>query len=185
LECANISIPPGGPLNGISRRQAVALFHRGLEQVIPLAEELGVRLLIEPEPDLMIETTAQFKAFIRDVQSSAVGINFDIGHFFCAGEQPHEAFEELFEWVGHVHLEDIADSRVHHHLIAGQGAIHFGIIFESMVRLGYLGDISLELYPYVDTPDEAGRLSLKYLAPIFSESRLPIDLALSAESSGS
>jgi sugar phosphate isomerase/epimerase len=176
LGCTNISIPPGGPLNGVSRRQAVVLFHEGLEKVIPLAEEIGVRILIEPEPDLMIETTEQFKAFIREVRSGAVGLNFDIGHFFCAGEAPHEAFEELYEWVGHVHLEDIADSRVHHHLIAGQGAIRFDAVFETMARLGYRGDISLELYPYVDMPAEAGRLSLEYLEPVFSASGLPLQL---------
>ena len=61
--------------------------------------------------DLMIETTAQFKEFIKDVQSKAIGLNFDIGHFFCAGEDPRQAFEELFQWVGHVHIEDIAASR--------------------------------------------------------------------------
>ncbi|MGD8257766.1 MAG: sugar phosphate isomerase/epimerase family protein, partial [Desulfobacterales bacterium] len=147
LGCANISIPPGGPLDGISRAQAMRLFHRGLEKVTPLAEELDMKLLVEPEPDLMIETTAQFKDFIADVESTSIGINFDIGHFFCAGEDPQAAFEELYQWVGHVHIEDIASSREHNHLIAGRGAIQFKSVFESMVRLGYRGDISLELYP--------------------------------------
>lgn len=175
IGCANISIPPGGPLNGIPRAQAMRLFHQGLEQVTPLAEELEVKLLVEPEPDLMIETTAQIKEFIADVKSTSVGINFDIGHFFCAGEDPQAAFEELYEWVGHVHLEDIASSREHNHLIAGHGAIQFKSIFESMVRLGYRGDISLELYPYVNTPEAAGQKSLDYLRPIFEESGLGIE----------
>jgi len=175
IGCANISIPPGGPLNGISRAQAMRLFHQGLEQVTPLAEELELKLLVEPEPDLMIETTAQIKDFIADVKSTSVGINFDIGHFFCAGEDPQAAFEELYEWVGHVHLEDIASSREHNHLIAGHGAIQFKPIFESMVRLGYRGDISLELYTYVNTPEAAGQKSLDYLRPIFEETGLGIE----------
>ncbi|MGD8283062.1 MAG: sugar phosphate isomerase/epimerase family protein [Desulfobacterales bacterium] len=175
LGCANISIPPGGPLDGISRAQAMRLFHRGLEKVTPLAEELDMKLLVEPEPDLMIETTAQFKDFIADVESTSIGINFDIGHFFCAGEDPQAAFEELYQWVGHVHIEDIASSREHNHLIAGRGAIQFKSVFESMVRLGYRGDISLELYPYVNTPEEAGLESLDYLRPIFEETGLRIE----------
>ncbi len=169
LGCGSISIPPGGPLDGSTRQQAMTLFHQGLEQVVSTAEALGVRVLVEPEPDLMIETTAQFKEFIKDVKSEAVGINFDIGHFFCAGEDPRQAFEELFPWVGHVHIEDIAPNREHNHLIAGHGAIGFKEIFETMVRLGYRGHISLELYPYLDTPEEAGRESLEYLRPIFKE----------------
>jgi sugar phosphate isomerase/epimerase len=175
LGCGNISIPPGGPLGGSSRQQAMKLFHQGLEQVVSTAEALGVMVLVEPEPNLMIETTAQFKEFIKDVKSKAIGINFDIGHFFCAGEDPRQAFEELFQWVGHVHIEDIAPSREHNHLIAGHGAIGFKEIFETMVRLGYRGHISLELYPYLDAPEEAGRESLEYLRPIFKETGMMIE----------
>jgi hypothetical protein len=47
------------------------LFHQGLERVVSLAEELGIMILVEPEPDLMIETTAQFKEFIKVSTSSA------------------------------------------------------------------------------------------------------------------
>lgn len=172
LGCKNISVPPGGPLDGSSWQQALQLFHQGLEQVVPLAEELGVMVLVEPEPDLMIETTAQFKQFIQDVKSKAVGLNFDIGHFFCAGEDPARAFEELFEWIGHVHIEDIASTREHRHLIAGRGAIDFTAILKAMVQLRYTGHISLELYPYVDTPDEAGRESLEFLRPLFDRAGL-------------
>lgn len=169
LGCTNISVPPGGPLADVTRAEAERLFYEGIEQVAPLAEELNVRLLVEPEPGLMIETTRQFQAFMRGVRSPAVGVNFDIGHFFCAGEDPQEAFETLFQWVGHVHLEDIASTRVHRHLIAGQGAIRFADVLKRMRRLGYTGDVSLELYPYVDTPEEAGRESLAFLKPIFAE----------------
>jgi sugar phosphate isomerase/epimerase len=174
LGCANISVPPGGPLSGVTRREAERLFYEGLDQVIPLAEELDVRILVEPEPGLMIETTRQFQEFMRGVRSAAVGLNFDIGHFFCAGEDPREAFETLFEWVGHVHLEDIAATRVHQHLIAGLGAIRFADVLKHMRQLGYAGDISLELYPYVDTPEEAGRDSLAFLKPIFQHAGFTI-----------
>ncbi len=169
LGCTNISVPPGGPLSGVTRGEAARLFYEGIEQVAALAEELNVRLLVEPEPGLMIETTRQFQEFMRGVRSPAVGVNFDIGHFFCAGEDPQEAFETLFEWVGHVHLEDIAATRIHQHLIAGQGAIRFADVLKRMRLLGYAGDISLELYPYVDTPEAAGRESLAFLKPIFAD----------------
>ncbi len=174
LGCKNISVPPGGLLNNMSRKEAMVLFHQGMEQVIPLAEQLGVKILVEPEPDMFIENTAEFKSFIRDVRSPAVGLNFDIGHFFCAGEDPAAAFEELFEWVGHVHLEDIAATRVHNHLIAGHGVIQFLDIFKTMTRLNYQSNISLELYPYVDTPESAGRESLHCLLPIFHQAGLGI-----------
>jgi len=175
LGCANISIPPGGPLPAqMPRQEALDLFRRGLDAVIPTAESLGVKLLIEPEPDLLLERTDEFLPFIETISSGMVGLNFDIGHFYCAGEDPAVAFETLFSWVGHVHIEDIARSRRHNHLIAGEGAIDFVSVFETMRRMGYQGDISLELYPYVDRPEAAGRESLAHLAPLLSRTGQPV-----------
>jgi len=174
--CKNISVPPGGPVGEISREKAMTLFHRGLERVAPLAQELDIKILVEPEPDLLMENTREFKEFIVDVKSPAIGVNFDIGHFFCAGEDPSAAFEELFEWTGHVHLEDIASNRAHNHLVLGHGAIQFQEVFKTMINLGYEGDVSLELYPYVDTPEEAGRESLNYLRTLLQDVGLDLDI---------
>lgn len=173
LGCANISIPPGGPLENMDRKAAFHLFYDGLDQVIPTAESLNIRLLIEPEPNLLLEKTSEFQEFIKPVQSPQVGLNFDIGHFFCAGENPADAFETLFPWVGHVHIEDIAATRVHNHLIAGLGVIDFMTVFNRMAALKYAGDISLELYPYVDMPDEAGEKSRRHLLPMMQDAGLP------------
>ncbi len=159
-------------MSGMSQGKAMVLFREGLEQVIPTAERLDVRILVEPEPGLLLENSREFKAFIRDVRSSAVGLNLDMGHFFCVGEDPSVAFEELFQWIGHVHLEDIAASREHNHLIPGLGAMCFREIFRTMVRLGYCGDVSLELYPYVDMPEDAGRQGLAHILPILEETGL-------------
>ncbi len=170
LGCANISVPPGGPMEkGQTRKESLALFHQGVDQVLPKAEELGIQLLIEPEPDLLMERTAEIKPFVQEIQCASVGINFDIGHFYCAGEDPAAAFEELFEWVGHMHIEDIAATREHHHLIIGDGAIDFIPVFNAMRRLDYRRDISLELYPYVNTPVEAGQKSLEKLVPMLAQ----------------
>jgi sugar phosphate isomerase/epimerase len=169
LGCRNISIPPGGPLNGMSRQKAAELFRKGLDRTVPLAEELGVKLLIEPEPDLFLENSSGFREFIRDIRSPFIGLNFDIGHFFCAGEDPAGAFEDLLPWIGHVHLEDIAADRRHYHLIPGRGAIDFEKVLTVIRKCGYCGDISLELYTYPDKPIEAGRQSLDHLLPIFEK----------------
>jgi sugar phosphate isomerase/epimerase len=162
----------------MSEAEAIRLFHQGLDEVIPMAESLNVKLLIEPEPDLLMENSAQFKAFIQDIRSAHVGLNFDIGHFFCAAEEPHVAFEYLFEWIGHMHIEDIAPSRVHNHLIVGEGAIDFSQIFNAMARLKYACDISLELYPYVDMPEEAGQKSLSCLRTLMQDAGLTLNSSI-------
>jgi sugar phosphate isomerase/epimerase len=173
IGCRNISVPPGGPLPvNMTRNEALRLFHQGMDKVIPKAQELGVQLLIEPEPNLLMERTAEIKPFVSEIEAPAVGINFDIGHFYCAGEDPACAFEELFPWVGHIHIEDIAPTREHNHLIAGLGAIDFPSVFTAMKRAGYEYDISLELYPYIDRPEAAGRDSLAHLLPMLQDAGL-------------
>jgi len=173
IGCRNISVPPGGPLPaGMARSEALRLFHEGLDRVIPRAEALEVQLLIEPEPALLMERTAEIKPFVAEIQSASVGVNFDIGHFFCAGEDPVAAFEELFPWIGHIHIEDIAPTREHNHLIAGLGAIDFPAVFNAMQRLDYRHDMSLELYPYTDRPVEAGEQSLAHLLPMLKAAGL-------------
>lgn len=170
LGAENISVPPGGPLEEkLSRKEMMSLFLHELEKVVPLAEELKVKLLVEPEPNLLMENSRQFRDFMHDIRSPAVGLNFDVGHFFCAREDPCATFQELFGWIGHVHLEDIAATRVHHHLIPGLGAIEFAAFLRTVLRMNYGGHISLELYPYVEMPEEAGRKSLAYLLPVFEE----------------
>ena len=169
LGCQNISVPPGGPLQGMTRKEALSLFYRGLERVIPLAEELGVKILVEPEPGLLLENSQQFREFIGELRSPIVRLNFDLGHFFCVGEDPCQAFQDLFPWIGHVHIEDIGPDRRHHHLIPGQGAMDLPRALRTIRESGYGGDISLELYTYPDRPVEAGRESLGYLLPLFRE----------------
>lgn len=173
IGCRSISVPPGGPLPAnMTRQEALRFFHVGLDQVLPAAEELGVHILIEPEPALLMERTAEIKPFVAAIQSSYAGINFDIGHFYCAGEDPAAAFQELFPWVGHIHIEDIAFTREHNHLIAGLGSIDFPAVFRAIRQSGYTHDMSLELYPYTDRPEEAGRQSRAYLLPMLQNAGL-------------
>jgi sugar phosphate isomerase/epimerase len=153
-----ITTEPGGPLEpGQSWENGLAIFLESLQPVIAHAEKVGVRLLVEPEPGLLIETALQAEEFMRHMRSPAVGLNFDIGHMFCVKDDPAEALHQLEKWIHHVHLEDIAASRVHHHLVPGEGAIDFDSVFDALEDIGYDGWVTIELYPYVDDPDAAAR----------------------------
>jgi sugar phosphate isomerase/epimerase len=175
LGCRNISIPTGTPPESLARKDFVSLFHRRLEQVIPLAEELKVDVLLEPEPGLRGDLYQYFGCFLEEVRSPAVGVNFDIGHFYCLGQDPSASFERMFRWIGHVHLDDIAPSRVHNHLIPGRGAVDFLGVFQAMAKLEYDRDICLELYTYLDTPVEAGQEALDYILPLFEAAGLKLE----------
>ena len=164
-----ITTEPGGPVEkGGSWSAALKLFLESLKPAIETAEREGVLLLIEPEPGLLIETADQFLEFIQHISSPAVGLNFDIGHAYCVGDDPPNAIRRLAPYIRHFHLEDIAATRVHHHLVPGEGAIDFAATLRAISDINYDGWITIELYPYVDDPDAAARTALhriRALAP--------------------
>jgi len=161
----SITTEPGGPLpNGMERAQAMDLFVAELQEVLPIAEEFGVRLLVEPEPDLLIENVAQFRELAERVESPMFGHNFDIGHFYCVSEPLPEAVRSLASLTAHYHFEDITATRVHEHLIPGRGAIDFAEVLTAIAATGYDGWLTVELYPYLDDPDEAAREARDYLS---------------------
>jgi sugar phosphate isomerase/epimerase len=162
LDVPSISVQPGGRVEAFSPEKSMDIFLEGLGKTAKAAEGLGVKILVEPEPDLLIENSKQFEDFIERVDSPAVGLNLDVGHFACAGEDPAWVIERLAPWTCHVHIEDIK-GRVHDHKIAGEGDIDFASVFGAFHKIGYHGFISIELYPYQDDPVGAGRKSLVHL----------------------
>ncbi|MEE8451003.1 MAG: sugar phosphate isomerase/epimerase [Thermoguttaceae bacterium] len=164
LGAPSIQTEPGGPLNdGQSWQQAADVFYDELMPCVELAERLEVLLLIEPEPGLLIETFEQYLEFVDRIDSPRVGLNFDIGHAFCMGQDPQDWVARMAPHTKHYHIEDIAPSREHAHLIPGRGAIDLKATLAEIARTGYDGWITVELYPYIDSPDEAGREAKEYL----------------------
>jgi sugar phosphate isomerase/epimerase len=164
-----ITTEPGGPVApGESWSAALKLFLEMLKPVAEHAEKEGVLLLVEPEPGLLIEKADQFLEFIEDIDSPAVGLNFDIGHAFCVGDDPATTVPRMAKYIRHFHLEDIAGTRVHHHLVPGEGAIDFAATFRAIQAIGYDGWVTVELYPYVDDPDAAARTALQRVTEILA-----------------
>ena len=162
-----ITTEPGGPLpDGMERTRALDTFVAGLEEALRHAERTGVQLLVEPEPGLLIENATQFVELAERIDSPMFGLNFDVGHFYCVGDPLPETVTGLERYTRHYHLEDIAATRLHEHLIPGRGAIDFPEVIEAIRSTGYEGWLTVELYPYLDDPDGAGREALDFLSPM-------------------
>ena len=125
-------------------------------------------MLIEPEPELLIETADQFLELMQHLDSPAIGLNFDVGHFYCVGDEPAPTIHRLAPYIRHVHLEDIAATRVHQHLIPGAGAIDFVPVLRAIRALDYDGWVTIELYPYAENPDEAAGLAYRRVTELLS-----------------
>jgi sugar phosphate isomerase/epimerase len=171
LGAPTLQTEPGGPrAPGQSWRDAAAVFYDEIMPCVEVAERVGVCLLIEPEPGLLIERFEQYLEFVDRIRSPWIGLNFDIGHAYCVGQEPHDWIPRMAPHTRHYHIEDIAADRVHRHLIPGRGAIDFPATLRAIAATGYAGWITVELYPYVDDPDEAGREAKTYLDRAVRES---------------
>ncbi|MGA2619279.1 MAG: sugar phosphate isomerase/epimerase family protein [Thermoguttaceae bacterium] len=167
----SIQTEPGGPLEpGRSRQAALDVFYEEIMPCVELAERLEVYLLVEPEPGLLIDRFEQYLDFAARVDSPWLGLNFDIGHAFCVGQDPQHWIPQMAAHVKHYHLEDIAGDREHRHLIPGRGAIDFPAVLREIANSGYQGWLTVELYPYLDDPDQAGREARQFLQQIIQGS---------------
>jgi sugar phosphate isomerase/epimerase len=169
LGAPHITTEPGGPISGESQREsAMQTFVEMLRPVLDHAEREGVKLLVEPEPGLLIENMPQWLDFRSRIASRMMGLNYDVGHFYCVSEPLARSIEALAPQIDHVHVEDIALTRVHHHLVPGDGAIDFEEVFAAFRKISYVGWVTVELYPFVDDPDTAGRRAREHISTILS-----------------
>ena len=164
-----VTITTGQPLSGEPRDVLRERLLEGLDAVVGLADRAGVDLALEPEPGQLLETSAEFKALLDEVGHPRLGANVDVGHVWCAGDDPADSVRLLAPHLKHLHLEDIKGRR-HYHLIPGEGGeIDFAGIRRALGEVGYRGAAAVELYTYKDEPDRAAREAYAALAPLFPE----------------
>jgi sugar phosphate isomerase/epimerase len=167
LGAKTVSLQPGGPLIGtnLGRDAAGVRFADGIRELLPVAREARVTLAVEPEPGLFLQTTAEYRQWKQEffADEPLVKMNFDVGHAFCVGEDPAVVASEMAGEYAHIHLEDIAASRVHQHLAPGEGAIDFRALFSALDEVDYGGWITVELYPFLDDAAGAARRAMKHL----------------------
>jgi sugar phosphate isomerase/epimerase len=149
----------------------VDLFVEVLKPLAEQADKLGVLLLIEPEPGLLIETTDQYVEIADRLKAPSIGLNFDVGHAYCMGEDLPGQIAKLAPQIRHYHFEDIAATRVHHHMVPGTGAIDFAEVVVAIQATGYDGWLTVELYPSIDDPDGAAKRAHEVLSPLLTSAR--------------
>ena len=165
LAAPSIQTEPGGPLEaGPVVARGRRIFYDEIMPCVELAEQLEVFLLIEPEPGLMIETFEQYLEFAGRIGSPWVGLNFDVGHAFCIGpgpaamDRPHGAAHQALP-PGR-HRRHAASTPIS---CPAAGRLTFRPFCGKLPPAGYQGWLTVELYPYIDDPDAAGREAKRFL----------------------
>jgi L-ribulose-5-phosphate 3-epimerase len=122
-----------------------------LDRTAAIAQKEGIRVVLENEFSCNVATGAESAAMLNAVKSPALGLNWDPGNAYDAGETPYpngyDAFNKQRMW--HMHLKDAApgakagDSQW---MPIGSGKIDFVGQFRALVKNGYEGTMSLETH---------------------------------------
>ncbi len=145
-----------------------------LETVIRHAQSKGVMMAVELHSTLTTRPETLLKLMGR-FSPHELGLNFDTGNSFLAGNDPVEMLQSVANRVVHVHIKDIPESQLHERgkvtgtrvgVAAGTGVIDLAGIVEVLRSANYDGVISVEC----DTLQQAKR-SLAYLKNLLRNSR--------------
>jgi fructoselysine 3-epimerase len=163
LSCSNVSITSGRMVPGVSPDRSMEYLKRSLDEVLEYAAASGVRIGMEYEPGLLVERFDELDLLIREVGAQNFGANLDLGHSHVLRENPWEVIRGLSAKIFHVHLEDIRSGK-HYHLIPGEGDINFEVLLRALDSVSYDGFVTVELYTYSKTPEQAAKKAFDYLS---------------------
>jgi sugar phosphate isomerase/epimerase len=109
-----------------------------------ICEDAGVKYALEPHPYRWMRNAASMMRLIEQVNSPALGMNFDPSHLFPMGEMPQLVIYEVGERVFHTHFSD-NDGTSNAHWRPGKGKIDWKGVLQALQAVGYDGVISIEL----------------------------------------
>ena len=163
-----VCVASGTALPGNPPQKAYENLVSSLREITAYAAAKDIKVGIEFEPELLIESVEDALTLIDDVDHPSLGINLDLGHVAVLGNDPTDAIRRSAGHITGVHLEDIPGGvgGTHYHTIPGEGHLDFRAIFDTFDDIGYDGFVTLELYTYPETPNEAACESIEYLSDL-------------------
>ena len=172
VECPVVMSDEGPVPEWMSLDRGFDLMCVSLEAIIPYAQSRGVRYAMElhnaltARPDMLAKLLARFGP-------DELGVNFDTGNSFLAGNDPVRYIRAVADRVIHVHVKDIPESQLHLRgkvtgtrvgVAAGDGVIDLTGVVKVLAEAGYGGVLSVEC----DTVEQA-RKSRLFMEKLFVE----------------
>lgn len=146
LEADCVSLWSGVLPGEVAAERGWTLLVERLAGLVPFAEAAGVRLAIEPEPGMLVETVddaLRLRTALGDPVN--VGITVDLGH--CVAVEPHGvvgALRAAGDLLFNVQVDDMMPG-VHEHLELGSGQLDLAAAFATLSKIGYRGVAAVEL----------------------------------------
>ena len=114
-------------------------------ELVRVAEDVGVTLAQEFEPNFVVGTTAELLRLFEEIPSPRLAANLDLGHMFLCDPDPVAAIRQVGAKTVHAHVEGMA-SGIHQHMLPNEGDMALGDYIRALVEIGFTGGMALDLY---------------------------------------
>lgn len=174
LDCARIAaamgvsqivISAGSPIpDTMDSKEAWRLFVANMFRVLPVVERLGITVALRPGPGILIESAEQLFSFLREMDFHPfLGIDIDLAHSYCYGQDPCEVFKLLAPYVRNIHISDGVCGPACRHLPFGEGTLELPKFARCLKEYNYEGVLTVCFDASGKFPEEVARKSKTYL----------------------
>ena len=143
---------------------------RSLDELVPVAQEVGVRMLLENLPyhcNYPFLHMSELRTLVDPYPEDAVGLVVDTGHAWTSGDDPASEIRTAGSRLWGTHLQDVdGQDPQDNHWIPGHGGLNWEEIRAALDTVGYAGLWTFEvIVPRNDeTPDELARITREVAA---------------------
>ena len=169
--------------NGNPRQPEVCerMFWRSMEELLPVFEKEGIRLVLEPHPDDWEEDGKKAVDLIRGINSTQVSFLYCAPHTFHQGNDCVGIMEKAGDLLTMVHVADSFDHTgssglryivnppgsqvtVHQHLDIGQGEVDFDEFFATLEKVGFDGIVTTCVFAWEERARESSTFMRETIA---------------------
>ena len=136
----------------------------GVARVLPLAEENGVDLALEPEPGMFVERIADVVELRNRLgDPTRLRLTVDVGHLRCTEDaDPAGCVLAVGDLVANVQIDDMRRG-VHEHLPFGEGEVDFPPVLAALAAVRFDGLVAVELPRHSHAAPALAAASLDFL----------------------
>ena len=140
-----VSQPEGDELTQTMRAAA----RRSLDDLVPVAEEVGIRMLLENLPykcTYPFLNMTELRSLVDPYPDAALGLVIDTGHAWTGGHDPAAEILAAGERLWGTHLQDVDyDDPNDNHWMPTEGGLDWAAIRSALGEVGYTGHWTYEV----------------------------------------
>ena len=157
--------------------ESEAQFWRSMEELLPIFEREGVRLVLEPHPDDFVEDGIAGVNLVRGINSDLVTFLYCAPHTFHQGGDIAAVMKHAGPLLTQVHIADSYDfrgssglryivnppgstARIHQHLDVGQGEVDWDVFFRTLAEVGFDGIATVCVFAWEERAEDSCRVNL-------------------------